>query len=240
MAPVKAALIRIPMDREGEMLTYRTGAAGAPSAARSMGEHLLQQTLPPEMAAMAEYYEQGVAPPTAAAAAASRYGPRRTVGARFAGPALDGLVAEEIARLGDIAPRDGSDRDERETWRATLAFRALGAFLAADLVVRDEALAALTRLDHDADQARLDAAAEKAIFKDYSSAVASPRRDMNPALAARLGIVPSRIHISSEDGDGGQFSADLRANALTPETAHLIDKALRRIVGVRQVIAVSE
>jgi hypothetical protein len=46
------------------MLTYRTGAAGAPSAARFMSEHLLQQTLPPEMAAMAEYYEQGVTPPT--------------------------------------------------------------------------------------------------------------------------------------------------------------------------------
>ena len=37
------------------MLTYRTGAAGAPSATRNMSEHLLQQTLPPEMAAMAEY-----------------------------------------------------------------------------------------------------------------------------------------------------------------------------------------
>ena len=44
------------------MLTYRTGAAGAPAAARFMSEHLLQQTLSPEMAAMAEYYEQGVTP----------------------------------------------------------------------------------------------------------------------------------------------------------------------------------
>lgn len=71
--------------------------------------------------------------------------------------------------------------------------------------------------------------------------------DADPGIAPRLvepfsklGIVPARIHISSEDGDGGQFSADLRANAISPETAHLIDKALRRIVGVRQVIAVSE
>ncbi len=50
------------------MLTYRTGTAG-----REMAEHLLQQTLPPEMAVMAEYYEQGVTPPTLADAAASRY-----------------------------------------------------------------------------------------------------------------------------------------------------------------------
>lgn len=47
------------------MLTYRTGAAGAPAASRFMSEHLLQQTLSPEMAAMAEYYEQGVTPPNA-------------------------------------------------------------------------------------------------------------------------------------------------------------------------------
>jgi hypothetical protein len=41
------------------VLTYRTGAAGAPSAARAMGEHLMQQTLSREMAAMAEYYHHG-------------------------------------------------------------------------------------------------------------------------------------------------------------------------------------
>jgi hypothetical protein len=43
-------------------------------AARFMSEHLLQQTLSPEMAAMAEYYEQGVTLPTLTDAAASRYG----------------------------------------------------------------------------------------------------------------------------------------------------------------------
>ena len=48
------------------MLTYRTGAVGAPSAAKAMGGHLLQQTLSPEMAAMAEYHAQGMAPPTPA------------------------------------------------------------------------------------------------------------------------------------------------------------------------------
>ena len=71
--------------------------------------------------------------------------------------------------------------------------------------------------------------------------------DADPGIVPRLvepfskmGIVPTRIHVSSEDGDGSEFSADLRASGITRETAHLIDKALRRIIGVRQVIAVNE
>jgi hypothetical protein len=74
------------------MLTYRTGAAGAPATARFMSEHLLQQTLSPEMAAMAEYYEQGVTPPTLADAAASRYGRFTAGGILLAVDALDELV----------------------------------------------------------------------------------------------------------------------------------------------------
>jgi len=61
------------------------------------------------------------------------------------------------------------------------------------LVVRDDALAWLRRQGHEVEQARLDAAMTAARqTHDYSSAVATPRRDMNPALAARLGITPSR------------------------------------------------
>jgi hypothetical protein len=44
------------------MLTYRTGAAGAPSAARAMADHLLEQTLPTAQADLAAYYQRGVAP----------------------------------------------------------------------------------------------------------------------------------------------------------------------------------
>ena len=83
------------------MLTYRTGAAGAPAAARFMSEHLLQQTLSPEMAAMAEYYEQGVTPPTLADAAASRYGRFMAGGAPLAAETLDGLVRVEVERLAE-------------------------------------------------------------------------------------------------------------------------------------------
>jgi hypothetical protein len=43
------------------MLTYRTGAAGAPSAARAMADHLLEQTLPRAQAALAAYYQRGLA-----------------------------------------------------------------------------------------------------------------------------------------------------------------------------------
>ncbi len=41
------------------MLTYRTGAAGAPSAALAMAKHLLEHTLPAEQMKLAEYYAQG-------------------------------------------------------------------------------------------------------------------------------------------------------------------------------------
>jgi len=42
------------------VLTYRTGAAGAPSAARAMADHLLEQTLPQAQAELAEYYQRGL------------------------------------------------------------------------------------------------------------------------------------------------------------------------------------
>ena len=111
------------------MLTYRTGAAGAPSAARFMSEHLLQQTLPPEMAAMAEYYEQGVTPPTPADAAASRYGHLAATGNFPTDSAFDELVQTEMLRLGESAlnPEGAMIAGEE------LALRVIGAFEAAGL-----------------------------------------------------------------------------------------------------------
>lgn len=44
------------------MLTYRTGAAGAPSAALAMALHLLEQTLPAAQAELAAYYQRGLTP----------------------------------------------------------------------------------------------------------------------------------------------------------------------------------
>jgi len=44
------------------VLTYRTGAAGAPSAAIAMAAHLLEQTLPKAQAELAAYYQRGLTP----------------------------------------------------------------------------------------------------------------------------------------------------------------------------------
>lgn len=57
---------------------------------------------------------------------------------------------------------------------------------------------------------------------------------------AKLGEVPARVHASREAGDGSQMSVDLRLAAVNLRTAELVENALRRIVGVHQVIAVVE
>jgi hypothetical protein len=57
---------------------------------------------------------------------------------------------------------------------------------------------------------------------------------------AKLGEVPTRVLASRESGDGSELSVDLRLSAVSPRTAELVENALRRIVGVRQVIAVVE
>ena len=79
----------------------------------------------------------------------------------------------------------------------------------------------------------------QAIF--FVTAIADP--GIGPRLIepfAKLGLVPSRVHISSEDGAGEEISADLRLRDVTRKTVHMIDKALRGIIGVRTVIALIE
>jgi hypothetical protein len=171
------------------MLTYRTGAAGAPSAARNMSEHLLQQTLPPEMAAMAEYYEAGLSPPTVAEAAASRY--RERLGnAALADPVLlDQLLAEEVERLGEATGR----LDLNAAQQKDMALGAAAAFVSAGLATSGEAMAALGRAGQAADETDLTAAVKEAgNNRDYSSAIATLRRDFHAGLAERLGVKPGR------------------------------------------------
>src|SRR5208337_1383231 len=110
-----------------------------------MSEHLLQQTLSPEMAAMAEYYHQGLKPPTPAEAAAARYAAETAGGRLPGGAALDELVAREADRLADSS----TDAAGRSPSRDEVTIRALGAFVAAGLVDRNEAVASLRRMDHD-------------------------------------------------------------------------------------------
>ena len=138
---------------------------------------------------MADYYEQGVAPPTAATAAASRYFRHTLDGQLPPGKALDELVSIEAARLGESA----LGRDGRAVESDELRLRALAAFTAAGMIPYDEALASLARLTGEMPAERMDAAIQEAVTeRDYSSATATPRRDMNPALANRLGIDPNR------------------------------------------------
>jgi hypothetical protein len=153
------------------MLTYRTGAAGASSAARFMSEHLLQQTLPPEMAAMAEYYEQGVTPPTPADALASRYGHPAVAGHLSLRDGLDELIKIEVLRLAESAlATDGAAIAEDE-----LILRALGAFEGAGLIGREELLASLARFGVAGLAHRLDAAVSDAgQDRDYSCTGQTP------------------------------------------------------------------
>jgi hypothetical protein len=57
---------------------------------------------------------------------------------------------------------------------------------------------------------------------------------------AKLGAVPLRMHASREAGDGSELTVDLRLSAVTPRTADLVERALRAVVGVRQVMTVVE
>ena len=126
-------------------------------------------------------------------------------GAQGPGPTgelLDELVAREADRLAESS----ADAAGRSPPRDAVTIRALGAFVAAGLVDKDEAIASLHRTGHDragddgqGPGERLDSAIEQArTGKDYSSATATPRRDMNPALAERLGIDTDRALTASE------------------------------------------
>lgn len=79
----------------------------------------------------------------------------------------------------------------------------------------------------------------RALF--YVTGAADPgllSRLMDPI--AKLGYVPARVHASRESGDGSELSVDLRLKGVTTRGAELVENALRRVIGVRQVIAVVE
>ncbi len=137
---------------------------------------------------MAEYYEQGVRPPTPADTVTSRYG-RFALIASLEGQAPDELIKVEADRLADSAlASEGRLLD----WDV-LVLHALAAFVGAGLLSREAALSSAERLDAVVEPDQLDRATKRArTERDYSSATATPRRDMNPALAQRLGIDPHR------------------------------------------------
>ncbi len=72
---------------------------------------------------------------------------------------------------------------------------------------------------------------------------ADARTGMLPRILApfaKLGAVPERVHASTEDGDGGELSVDVRVANLSAREAHLLDKTLRVIVGVRAMLVVRD
>ncbi|MFZ4807402.1 MAG: hypothetical protein ACOYLQ_09115 [Hyphomicrobiaceae bacterium] len=60
------------------------------------------------------------------------------------------------------------------------------------------------------------------------------------APVARLGCTPTRLHASTESGDGSEMTVDLRVAGLTRQTADWLAGNLRAVVGVQAVIAVLE
>ncbi len=88
------------------MLTYRTGAAGAPSAAMAMAAHLLEQTLPRAQAELAAYYQRSRQPAPAAGGSPGGHEvtlaePRRDMDPRLA--ELLGLDPARVPTAGEIA-----------------------------------------------------------------------------------------------------------------------------------------
>jgi hypothetical protein len=75
----------------------------------------------------------------------------------------------------------------------------------------------------------------------YAVGEADP--ELMPRLIAplgKLGVVPCRVHASRENGDGSELAVELRFRDLSAQVARQIELALRRTVGVRQVIVAVE
>lgn len=109
------------------MLTYRTGAAGAPSAARAMADHLLEQTLPQAQAELAAYYQRGLL--DAAGQAATLAEPRRDMDPCLAAllglapdtaPAVDAIAQLLAGNRADGAPIPGKQVQRASTSLAEL------------------------------------------------------------------------------------------------------------------------
>jgi hypothetical protein len=52
---------------------------------------------------------------------------------------------------------------------------------------------------------------------------------------AKQGLLPYRVHVSTECSAGEEIRADLRVAGVNDITAHSLEKALSRIIGVRTV-----
>jgi hypothetical protein len=85
--------------------------------------------------------------------------------------------------------------------------------------------------------------AERTTVRAYFFVSAPADPGLLPRLiepVAKLGAVPQRVHASRESGDGSELTVDLRLAGIARRTADLVERALRAVVGVRQVMAVVE
>ena len=57
---------------------------------------------------------------------------------------------------------------------------------------------------------------------------------------AKLGLVPYRVHSSTEQGTGEEMSLELRFAALPRETGEQLAARCRSVIGVRSVMTVAE
>ena len=82
-----------------------------------------------------------------------------------------------------------------------------------------------------------------ALVKAYFLVSGPAEPGLVPRLAdcvAKLGLVPGRLHATSEAGDSSELNCDLRFEAVPHDEARRLEGLLRRVVGVHQVVAVVE
>lgn len=191
------------------MLTYRTGISAGPQAGRAMSNYLFQPTLDPASLARAQYYTQGVTPPSPADGMVGEMGRKIANGGLTRDEAVRDLMAREMAKpetdpamlLGRLVASGSLSREEalealsrgeRITQHEPEAAKARAA--AALDAVRDRIERQRLRLAQDLDQVVSHAKAPG----DDTATVPEPRRTMNPALAALLKLDPQRAPTREE------------------------------------------
>ena len=79
--------------------------------------------------------------------------------------------------------------------------------------------------------------------KTYFFLTGEAGADLLPRLLlpfAKLGLVPYRVHSSTEQGTGEEMSLELRFAALSRETGEQLAARCRSVIGVRSVMTVAE
>ena len=184
------------------MLTYATIAAGSGAGGQALAEYLLQ-TLAPERADLANYYQRGMRPDLAGtlgedsfAAAATELVRQGTTLADLPSaldaaiqerhaPLLARFMAGEAASLASLAESVVTSPDPVA---ATERLLARG-------VASDEAQAAIAAASY-----RRDKVLEGVERGLYGQSTAEPRRDTHPRVAELLGLDPRRVPSAEEIG----------------------------------------